>query len=149
MFSKGNKSSKSRETSRDTPSAPRAGTTPSAVPSIISRDVKIHGDLVSEGDVQIDGTVDGDVKSRSLTIGEDAVVTGTLTAGTAKIYGTVRGEIRADSVVLAETARVDGDIGHRLLTMEAGAEVNGRLTRLDKAVDPVSAKVADGTSSGS
>ena len=40
--------------------APRNG----GVPSIISADVTVRGTLVSMGDVQIDGKIDGDVRAR-------------------------------------------------------------------------------------
>jgi cytoskeletal protein CcmA (bactofilin family) len=45
-------------------------------PSIIGRDLKIKGDLICNGDIQIDGEVEGDVQSSTLTIGEGANVRG-------------------------------------------------------------------------
>ena len=104
------------------------------VPSIISADLKIVGDLNSGGDLQIDGAVEGDITSRALTIGESAVVRGTLVAETVRIYGSVIGEVRANSVALSKTARVEGDIAHQSLTMEAGADLIGKLSRLDAKV---------------
>ncbi len=106
----------------------------SGVPSIISADLKIVGDLHSGGDLQIDGAVEGDIASRSLTIGESAVVRGVLVAETVRIYGSVIGEVRANSVTLSKTARVEGDIIHQSLTMEAGADLIGRLSRLDAKI---------------
>ncbi len=104
------------------------------VPSIISADLKIVGDLHSGGDLQIDGAVEGDITSRSLTIGESAVVRGVLVAETVRIYGSVIGEVRANSVTLSKTARVEGDIIHQSLTIEAGADLIGRLSRLDAKI---------------
>ena len=104
------------------------------VPSIISADLKIVGDLNSGGDLQIDGAVEGDITSRSLTIGESAVVRGVMVAETVHIYGSVIGEVRANSVILSKTARVEGDIIHQSLTMEAGADLIGRLSRLDAKI---------------
>ncbi|MFQ5773327.1 MAG: polymer-forming cytoskeletal protein [Kiloniellaceae bacterium] len=105
-----------------------------ATPSIISGDLKIVGDLKSSGDLQIDGTVEGDIASRQLTVGEGAMVQGAIVAESVRIYGTVCGEIEADSVLLAKTARIEGNIAHRDISMEAGASVNGRLSRLEKPV---------------
>jgi cytoskeletal protein CcmA (bactofilin family) len=122
------------------------------VPSIISADLKIAGDLNSGGDLQIDGAVEGDVTSRALTIGESAVVRGTLVAETVHIYGSVIGEVRANSVTLSKTARVDGDIVHQSITMEAGAELIGRLSRLDAKIGssrPTEPAVAAPRSNGS
>lgn len=104
------------------------------VPSIISADLKIVGDLNSGGDLQIDGAVEGDITSRSLTIGESAVVRGVMVAETVHIYGSVIGEVRANSVILSKTARVEGDIIHQSLTMEAGADLIGKLSRLDAKI---------------
>ena len=56
----------------------------SAAPSIISSDLKILGDLISAGDLQVDGIVEGDIQSRSLTIGEGAVVNGNVVAETTR-----------------------------------------------------------------
>ncbi len=46
------------------------------VPSLISQDMRITGDLVSDGDVQVDGTIDGNVKTGMLTVGEKAQMRG-------------------------------------------------------------------------
>src|SRR4029077_21118069 len=67
----------------------------SAAPSIISSDLKILGDLISAGDLQVDGIVEGDIQSRSLTIGEGAVVNGNLVAETTRVCGQVTGQIKA------------------------------------------------------
>jgi cytoskeletal protein CcmA (bactofilin family) len=124
----------------------------SGVPSIISADLKIVGDLNSGGDLQIDGAVEGDITSRSLTIGETAVVRGVLVAETVRIYGSVFGEVRANAVVLSDTAKVAGDITHQSLTMEAGAELIGKLSRLDTEIGtpkPKKAAAAAPKSNGS
>lgn len=104
-----------------------------AVPSIISHDVKIVGNLISEGEVQIDGRIEGDVQSRTVTVGEDAVIEGAVYADEARVYGTINGAIDAASVALLRTARVTGDINHAKLSIETGANVDGRLSRRDKS----------------
>ncbi len=118
-----------------TPSAPQAIT---ATPSIISADLKIIGNMHSNGDIQIDGQIDGDIDSKSLTIGESAKVNGTVSCERVRVCGSVTGEIRATSVVLARSARVDGDIVHKTLEIEAGASLQGGVRRLEDA--PAAAK---------
>ena len=137
MFSKASKPPGASSSSESLPQTdapipvepPRSG-----VPSIISADLKIVGDLNSGGDLQIDGAVEGDIASRSLTIGESAVVRGVLVAETVRIYGSVIGEVRANTVTLSKTARVEGDVIHQSLTMEAGADLIGKLSRLDAKI---------------
>ncbi len=137
MFSKGSKTPEAPLPPEDISQrdvASTAATLRAGVPSIISADLKIVGDLHSSGDLQIDGAVEGDVSSRSLTIGESAVVRGTLVADTVRVYGSVSGEIRANSVTLSKTAKVEGDISHQSLVMEAGADLIGRLSRLETKI---------------
>ena len=119
-----------------------SGTKASGVPSIISPDLTIVGDLKSGGDIQIDGTIKGDINSRLLTVGEQAVVEGCIVADTVRISGTVKGEIRARMVHLDKDARVIGDLIHETLTMEAGALLEGQVKRLEPANTKTAAKVA-------
>jgi len=60
------------------PAAPMPAKKPGArsTPSIISSDLLVQGALVSQGDMQIDGTVEGDIRSVTLMIGNGAVVKG-------------------------------------------------------------------------
>ncbi len=91
--------------------------TPASVaPSILSTDFAITGDVVSEGEVQIDGKVTGDIRCTMLTIGVTGCLTGQVFADYALIRGKVDGRIRAHNVTLARTARVVGDIIHESLT---------------------------------
>ncbi len=105
----------------------------SAAPSIISSDLKILGDLISAGDLQVDGIVEGDIQSRSLTIGEGAVVNGNVVAETTRVCGQVTGQIKASTVTLDRTAKVVGDIIHQILAIEPGAFLEGHVRHSDPA----------------
>ncbi len=100
------------------------------MPSIISRDLKIVGNLQCAGDIQIEGTVEGDIHSQSVTVGETAQVSGSIHAETVRVSGAVQGEIEANSVTLEKSAKVTGDIIHQTLTIEAGAFLEGNCRRL-------------------
>jgi cytoskeletal protein CcmA (bactofilin family) len=102
-----------------------------SVPSIISADLRINGDLVCSGDVQVDGWVEGDIQSRNIVVGEGATVHGALQAETVRICGLVKGAIKGESVVLEKTAKVTGDILHKSLAIEQGAQVEGMCKRLE------------------
>lgn len=95
------------------------------VPSIISASLRIVGDLVSEGDVQVDGIIEGDVNARSVTVSEGAAVRGQISAQKVIIRGEVQGQISADGVELGRSARVIGDIVHNDLAIESGAYLEG------------------------
>ncbi|WP_282608999.1 polymer-forming cytoskeletal protein [Pelagibius sp. Alg239-R121] len=134
MFSKSNKSN--TEATKSDDAGQQAGSTrDSGVPSIISADLTIVGNLTSSGDLQVDGTVEGDISSRTLTIGEKAQVRGSVLADSVRVCGSINGQLQAASVVLAKSARVTGDISHSTLAIEAGAFIEGNIRRLeDKAV---------------
>ena len=97
----------------------------------MSTDFTVTGDLVSEGELQIDGKVNGDVRCTMLTIGVSGCLSGQVFADYALVRGRVEGRIRAHNVTLARTARVVGDIIHESLMIEPGAFIEGRCERLD------------------
>ena len=128
MFSKANKQSQSTSALDGSKPVSKA-----SVPSIISPDLRINGDMVCSGDIQIDGWVEGDIQSRNVTVGEGATVHGAVQAENVKICGIVNGQIRADNVVLEKTARVTGDILHKSLSIEQGAFLEGMCKRIDSS----------------
>lgn len=127
MFSKGNKTAVRRST-----------------PSIIGADCTFTGDILSEGEVQIDGRLEGDVRCRNLIIGEQGSVTGEISTETVTVLGTVTGQITAQTVALARTARILGDITHDSLSVEVGAYVEGRFNRLpSETTSSIAAQIAE------
>jgi cytoskeletal protein CcmA (bactofilin family) len=102
----------------------------STVPSIISAETTIRGDLQSEGDVQVEGTIYGDLNVTKLTIAEGGMVSGNITAKNVRICGALNGSVRSEMVTLTATARVMGDIHHELLAIETGGQLEGMSRRL-------------------
>lgn len=100
-------------------------------PSIISANLRIVGNLETEGEIQVDGIVDGDVTVKALTVGANATVNGEIKADAVVVRGTVNGRIKARTVELATSAKVTGDIWHESLTVEAGAYLEGHCKRWD------------------
>lgn len=131
MFSKAKDSGSSE--AAQTSSAPQSNKRPSKsnVPSIISSDMTVIGTLNATGDIQIDGKVEGDINTNSLTIGEKAVVNGEVRAEEAIVRGHVIGSIRARKVHLASTSHVEGDILHHALAVETGAFFEGNCRHSD------------------
>jgi cytoskeletal protein CcmA (bactofilin family) len=139
MFSKGSKSTGSAMPSMEPTRVAARG---NATPSIISADLRIVGDLASAGDIQIDGEVEGDIQSRTLTVGEGAQVKGSITAETVRVCGAVTGQIKATTVTLDKTAKVMGDIHHTSLAIEPGAFLEGHCRRLESGTKVAGAIVA-------
>jgi cytoskeletal protein CcmA (bactofilin family) len=135
-----------KESSSSVSSRPRPSI--GGVPSIISSDLSIKGNLESDGDIQIDGQVNGDVLSRSVTVGQGARVKGVIRADEVKVSGQVDGEIHAGSVSLLSAARVTGDILHKTLSIEAGASIEGMLKRIEDPKPVGQGKPAASASSG-
>lgn len=106
---------------------------PRTIPSIISADLHIVGDLESGGEVQIDGEVSGDIHAKILLVGESAIVTGEIFADTVRVHGRVNGQIKAKFVNLAKTAHVIGDILHENLSIQEGAFLEGHITHMSDA----------------
>jgi cytoskeletal protein CcmA (bactofilin family) len=96
-----------------------------AAPSIISSDLVVIGTLTSTGDIQIDGRVDGDIRSGSVTIGEKANFEGEIVAEECTIRGRVNGIVRARKVHLSGTCHMEGTILHESLAVEIGAFFEG------------------------
>jgi cytoskeletal protein CcmA (bactofilin family) len=104
-----------------------------SVPSIISADLSIEGHLASAGEVQVDGTVNGDIRCKALIVGVKGSVIGEIIAQTVRMHGAVKGMIRAKSVFLASTARMSGDVEHESLAIEPGAYMEGHCKRISEA----------------
>ena len=102
-----------------------------AAPSILSGDLRIEGDIVSDGELHISGSIKGDVVARKLTLAAGGSITGTVEAEVAVIAGTLAGRLTATSVTLAGTAHVVADITHVSLLIEQGAVFEGFSRRVD------------------
>jgi cytoskeletal protein CcmA (bactofilin family) len=105
-------------------------------PSILSANLRVVGNLTTDGELQVDGTVEGDVTAGRLTVGASARITGNANAEQVIVQGEVRGAIHARTVQLGRSAKVTGDIGWReTLTIEAGAYYEGQCKHSDKSQD--------------
>ena len=113
-----------------------------AAPSIIGADLRIVGDLSSEGEVQVDGSIDGDIRTKVLVIGESATVKGEIVGDTVRVYGTVDGQIKARAVTLAKSAHVVGNILHENLSIEEGAFLEGHCKRMGEGEFQAEGKIS-------
>jgi cytoskeletal protein CcmA (bactofilin family) len=101
-------------------------------PSVIASNMNVLGNIVSDGILDIDGQVDGNVRGHFVTVRPNGRIRGDLMAQEAFIHGTVDGLIKAENVTLFETAHVRGTIMHETITIEDGASVDGKLKRTER-----------------
>jgi cytoskeletal protein CcmA (bactofilin family) len=106
-------------------STPRVKT----APSLLSQDLTVIGDLRTTGDIQVEGTVEGDIRAHLLTVGESATIRGEIVADDIVVNGRVVGRVRGLKVRLTATARVEGDIIHKTIAIESGAHFEGSVQR--------------------
>ena len=95
--------------------------------SVIGADVTIKGDITATADLHVDGAIEGDIKCASVVQGESSAISGAVIADSARMSGKVTGSITAKELVILKTARIDGDVHYDALTIEQGAQVDGRF----------------------
>jgi len=99
--------------------------------SVLSTDLTVTGNLKSTGDIQVEGTVEGDIRAHLLTVGENAMIKGEVVADDVVVNGRVVGRVRGIKVRLTSSARVEGDIIHKTIAIESGAHFEGSVQRQD------------------
>ncbi len=97
--------------------------------SVLSSDLTVVGNLKTTGDIQVEGTVEGDIRAHLLTVGESATIRGEIVADDIVVNGRVIGRVRGLKVRLTSTARVEGDIIHKTIAIESGAHFEGSVQR--------------------
>ena len=101
--------------------------TPQKSNSIIDEMLKMKGDLESDGDILIQGKVNGNVRCKLLVVDKGATVDGGISADEVIIRGTTNGKIQANRVRLEDTAHVSSEIFHRSFAVHEGARIEGAL----------------------
>ena len=95
--------------------------------NLIGAGTSIEGEVKSNGDIRIDGTVKGSVISKAkVVIGTTGVIEGDINCQNADISGSVNGKtIVADMLFLKSTAKITGDVVSSKLVVESGASFTG------------------------
>lgn len=96
--------------------------------TVLGGDTTVTGNIKATADLHVDGRVEGDIACTALVQGEGSEVVGAIIAESARIAGQVHGSVTAREVVILKSARVRGDIVYDALTIEQGAQLDGRLT---------------------
>ncbi len=108
------------------------------VESVIGNDLSIEGQTITircKGSLTVNGNIQADLHSRRLQVGKEAVVNGAIAADAVDVYGKVQGAIHGAKVMLRSGADVEGDIMTSLLSVEEGANFDGRSRRVTDPAD--------------
>ena len=98
--------------------------------SRIENSSKLTGDIVSEADFRIDGTLEGTIKtSGKVIVGKEGKVNGTIDCESADIEGSVKGSLKVKTILfLKSTSSVEGDVSIGKLIVESGASFNANCS---------------------
>ena len=112
------------------------GTTNSSSINLIGVGTYIEGEVKSDGDIRIDGKINGTVVSKSkVVIGSTGVVEGNIYCENADVSGKIQGNIEvAELLFLKKTSVLEGDITTGKLVVEGGAAFNGKCTMGQKGL---------------
>lgn len=94
--------------------------------SRLEESTKITGNIKTESDIRIDGTLEGTVETtRKLIIGKGAKINGKIICNSADVEGNLFGEIKVfDTLSLKASGEIEGDVLVGKLIVEAGAIFN-------------------------
>lgn len=102
---------------------------PDDVETVVGPSVHVEGDFSSEGNILVKGIVSGNVKTTKLFTSEKgSKVLASVRASSAVISGAVKGSVKvADRLEVTASAQIAGDIDCKILVVEAGALLKGKV----------------------
>lgn len=123
------------------------------VNAFVGKGVEFKGIISYNGTVRIDGTMEGEIHTEgTLLVGEEAVITATVSAGTIICKGKITGDIQAkEKVKLRTPAILNGSVTTPTLSMEEGVLFNGSCEmsrkgvrdQVDKGLHPVGVQASN------
>lgn len=100
------------------------------VETIIGPSVQVEGNFVANGDIIVEGTVSGSIKTeKNLRVGKDAKIFADISANNAFVAGEIQGNIKIkENLELTNTAKIFGDVKTKILNVSPGAALNGKCS---------------------
>lgn len=117
--------------------------------SVIAENLRIKGELISDGDVELKGTIEGDIVCRTLLVAEDACIKGSAAAEKIVIRGTVEGTVSGNRVTLTSSARVTGELICQALSIDENAYFDGKSQRVSDPLREHKLRASNGNGNGS
>lgn len=113
------------------------------ISSVISKDMKITGEVRFKGKARIDGIVEGNIQGEHLILSESAKVIGDLELISLICHGIVQGNIKAQQVTTHSTSTIHGNLVASNLTVESGTSLNGEITASSQQKHPKSRPLSE------
>ena len=94
--------------------------------NVIAKNTSLVGDIKSEGDFRIDGTLEGTIKTLGrVIIGVNGFINGSIEASNADIEGKFSGQLQVtDTLTIKATSNISGEVTIGKLSIEPGAIFN-------------------------
>ena len=105
-----------------------ARTASSASRSVLAADLKIKGDMTSDGTIEVLGEVEGKIVAHAVIVGNEGRIKGTVSAETVEVRGRLDGRISCVALTLRAASSVKADSTYATLVIESGAQIDGRFT---------------------
>ena len=112
------------------------------IDTLIGKAARVQGDIEFKGGLHLDGRIVGGVRSddsldSTLSVSETGYIEGAVQVPNVVLNGTIRGDIHAiERVVLGATAKVEGNLYYGVIEMTLGAQIIGKLVRLEPETPP-------------
>ena len=89
--------------------------------SILLSDVSVEGDLVEKDKIILDAKVSGDIKADRVETHSNSSINGNITSKSAELGGLLKGNVNSDKIRIEKTARIEGVLSQKTLSVEEGA----------------------------
>lgn len=103
-----------------------------SIPTIISGDLTVRGEVESYGIVEIEGKIIGKVKGSSVIIREKGFVDGEVISENFTVKGIFKGKILAKNIIICAKSEVYGDVQYQSLRVEDGALIDANFKKIEK-----------------
>lgn len=97
--------------------------------SVLAADLRITGDIVAEGTIEVMGEVEGSVRAKAFVVAQDGRMEGTVTAESVEFRGKMQGSVACGSLTLRSAAQVKADVVYTTLMIESGAQIDGSFRK--------------------